>query len=547
MASMCVFLVLLLSAAQASQTSARNAPPPATGAIRGRVVAADSGQPLRNAQVRLTQIDASGGGTGSTRESRAVTTDADGRYEFKELPPGRYNLSASKGAYVGLAWGQERPDMPLKPIDLPAAERLDRIDFALPRGGVITGRIVDEFGEPMSGLQVGAMRPGMMNGKQQLVRVASGSTNDLGEFRIYGIPPGQYFVEAVWRRFGPGDPTSPDRTGYPVTFFPGTTVQAEAQRSSVAATRTIGGLAMAMSPIKTARVEGVVVDAEGRPMGNAYLELLAQVGGNNTMSGVNVRPDGTFVFASLAPGDYVFRTQPTATRNEVAMVKLTLDGEDIKDLRLTAMPPATIGGRLVIDPSLTPPSAAFSLVTMLEDQPMPGGMRPARVADDLTFELMANPGRNRIGTLNLPMGWTMRSVRVNGLDVIDDGIEVTPGQKITGAEVELTTKISTVSGLVTNTRGEPAKDYTLVVFPTDNKRWKPNSRYLRTARPDQDGRFKISGLPPADYNIVAIEKLEPNVPATDPDFLERILSGAKRLSLSEGETKTVDLKLTPGS
>ena len=83
----------------------------------------------------------------------------------------------------------------------------------------------------------------------------------------------------------------------------------------------------------------------------------------------------------------------------------------------------------------------------------------------------------------------------------------------------------------------------MIVFAADNKRWTPASRYMRTARPDQDGRFKISAIPPADYNIIAIEKLEPNAPIADPDFLERILPSAKRLSIGEGETKAVELKL----
>ena len=269
-----VFVLALAAAFQASQPSAQHPPPPATAIIRGHVVAGDSGQPLRKAQVRLTKVQTAGGPMVSVYETRAATTDVDGQYEFKDLSPGQYSVFASKPAYVGLSWGQDRFEAPSTPVEVHAGERLDRVDFTLPRGGVVSGRIFDEFGEPLSGLEVGVMKTGIMNGKRQLTRTAGGSTNDLGEFRIFGIAPGQYYVQAIWRRYGPGDPASPDRTGYPVTFFPGTTVEAEAQRFTVAAGRTIGDLAMMMSPIKTARVEGGVVDADGRPLGNGYLEVL---------------------------------------------------------------------------------------------------------------------------------------------------------------------------------------------------------------------------------------------------------------------------------
>jgi carboxypeptidase family protein len=540
-----VCLAAMLAGPRAPAGAAQ--PPAATASIRGRVVAADSGQPLRRALVQINQIDGAGGVAPATRDNRSISADGDGVYEFKNLSAGRYYLSASKNAYVRLMWGQEQPAAQGKPIDVAAGERIDRMDFALPRGGVITGRIYDEFGEPLPGLRVTAVPRAAANGaRQSMPGFFPTATDDLGEFRIYGLPAGQYLVQALWLRLGPGDPASPNRTGYPPTFFPGTTVEAEAQRFNVAADRIISGVVMTMTPIRTARVEGMVVDAQGHPAGNVAIAMLASVGGHNSMTTVTARPDGTFVLASVAPGDYAFRTEPSAGREDVAMTRLTLaGGDDVKDLRLVMMPAATISGRVVIDPSMRPPSAGFSLMAALENQFMPGGMRPVRVADDLTFEMTAQPGRNQIATLNLPPGWMLRSMRVDGVEVIDQGIDVTPGQRISGVDIELTTKIATVSGLVTNARGEPARDCTVVLFSTDTKRWKPGSRYVRTARPDQEGRFKLSSLPPSDYYIVAVDNLEPGQWA-DAEFLERVAAGARRLSIAEGETPTVNLELTTG-
>src|SRR5688572_19006698 len=170
--------------------------PTGTARIRGRVVAADNGAPLRRAQVRISAAE--------LRVNRSATTDADGRYEFAELPAGRYNVNVSRSGYVSLSFGQQRPFEQGRPLDLGAAQQADRIDFALPRGAVIAGRITDELGEPLAGVRVQAMRYQYLpNGRRQLTPVGGAGmfggpvSNDLGEFRLYSLMPGTYVVSAT--------------------------------------------------------------------------------------------------------------------------------------------------------------------------------------------------------------------------------------------------------------------------------------------------------------------------------------------------------------
>ncbi len=121
-----------------------------------------------------------------------------GRWEIKDLPAGRYNLTASKGGYVQLNYGQRRPFERGRPLELADGQTLDNVNFNLPRGSVIAGRIVDEFGEPIADAMVSALHYRTFSGRRRLVPVGRfGSTDDMGHFRLYGLAPGDYYVSAT--------------------------------------------------------------------------------------------------------------------------------------------------------------------------------------------------------------------------------------------------------------------------------------------------------------------------------------------------------------
>ena len=162
-----------------------------TGRIRGRVLASETGAPVRRAQVHISGPDIG---------AKTAMTDAEGRYEFRDLPAGRFNLSVVKSGFVTMQYGQNRPFEPGRPIELTEAQSLDKADVTLPRGSVLSGRVLDEFGEPVADANVSAMRMQFMNGRRRLVNAGrSGQTNDLGQFRLYGLPPGDYYVSATLR------------------------------------------------------------------------------------------------------------------------------------------------------------------------------------------------------------------------------------------------------------------------------------------------------------------------------------------------------------
>jgi hypothetical protein len=516
---------------------------PGTATLRGHVVAADTGRPLRKALVRIVAPE--------IHENRTTTTEDDGRYEFKEVKAGRYTINATKGSYITLSYGQTRPLDTGTPLDIKDGQTVERVDFSLPRGAVVTGRILDEFGEPLSDVMVAPMRYQFVQGKRTLVSGGRmSSTDDIGEFRLFGITPGQYYLQATWRPSMPIGPGGESQPAYSPMFFPGVVDAGEAQRFTLGISQQLSDLVMALKPTKAVRVSGTVLSSDGRPatgMLNVMRTVGAGIAGNMA---IIIRPDGSFQLNAVAPGEYQLRSFPSGPvgpDTETAMAKITVAGEDITDLQLVTSKPLSVAGRVIVDPAAAPslPAALFVSAFGL-DGPNFGGA-PARVADDYTFVLRTSPGRSRIVLPNAPPGWSIRAIRLNGADVIDSGIDFKPNEDVRGLEVELTNKVSAITGLVTSGRGEASRDYTAIAFPQDSERWKDtNSRYIRWGRPDQDGRFRISGLPAGDYLLIALDKIDPGE-STDPEFLERVRTKATRFSLLEGETKSIDLKLNSSS
>jgi protocatechuate 3,4-dioxygenase beta subunit len=278
--------ILLWSSVAAAQVQAPPIPPPpgflpapprdttktGTAVIRGHVFDASTGQPLRRAQVRAFSPE--------LRENRATTTDANGAYELKELVAGRYQLNASKGSFVQLQYGQSRPFEPGKPLELANGQTVERVDFNLPRGGIIAGRILDEFGDPTSDVQVMAMRYQYVQGRRQLGpagRIAS--TNDIGEYRLFALPPGQYYISArAMGNLNFVDTQSDDRSGYAPTYYPNAASVADAQRVTVAVGQTLTDINLSLSPTRLARVAGTAVDSEGKPLAGAFVMMISVAG-----------------------------------------------------------------------------------------------------------------------------------------------------------------------------------------------------------------------------------------------------------------------------
>jgi hypothetical protein len=521
-----------------------------TAVLRGQVFSVD-GTPLRRAQVRATGQDGRGGGVS--------TTDPQGKFEIKELPAGRYSISASKAGYVNMQYGQRRADQTGGGtiLDVLDGQAVEKINFALPRGGVITGRILDEFGEPIAGAQVSALRSRFFSGSRRMMPSGSDNTDDTGAYRIFGLAPGEYLVSGTVRSpmfMMPGMTSQNEPDGYAPSYYPGTASVAEAQRITIKGGQELTGVNFALAATKLARIRGRVVNSGGEPAGGLMI-MVSSIDPNSMfsmsmMSRAQTRADGSFEVTGVSQGTYsvTARSMMNPMASEVGQARVTVGGEDVDGVMLvmsrgavargvvttdegTALP--VRGDQVRIFPQQTDPNPDFSM----------GGMPPT-VNDDHSFEMTGLFGPRLIrASLNEPGTWFLKSVTWRDQDVTDTPIDFVPGQVVDGLQIVFTRKASEITGSVKDDRGQPALGTEVVIFPADPSRWTFGSRYLRMTSVDQQGRFSVKNMPPYDdYRVVAVQDLEPGR-NTDPEFLESVRDLASRVSLIEGGTAAQDLKI----
>ncbi len=305
--------------------------PTGTAAIRGRVINAMTGTPVRRATIQATFVNEQGQG----QPGRSATTDDNGAFLLRDLPAGRWTLRATKTGYIEQQFGQRSAFATTDPIALAEGQQF-AADFRLSRGGAISGRLIDEFGDPISGANVAVLRiQNTAQGPRTTRAGTSVPSDDTGAYRVYGLPPGQYYVSAndpsagrmivqldgAELTVGSGIDVASlavqlrdtvatvngrqTTTSYAPTYYPGTVNIADAQRITLALGEEQSGINLAIVPVRAARVTGRVTNSLGAPI-QATISLLNQTGQSyNPTGGRNGSgADGSFTLTNVPPGNY---------------------------------------------------------------------------------------------------------------------------------------------------------------------------------------------------------------------------------------------------
>lgn len=556
-------------------------------AIAGTLTSVDSGRPIRKATVKLVSR--------SPRMTHTTITDAEGRFAFSDLDPAEYTLSASKPGFLEMVFGARRPgpSIPGIPIRLAAEENRIDVSLQLPRGGAISGIVTDEFGDPAFSVPVRVVRFGYNNGMRTADFVGGGTTDDLGVYRVAGLMPGEYIVSAVPRdtvaalssrvrsvqqrqaqliAAERGAGTSRAATaaidearregrsldvqsaiGYVPIYYPSTPSPSMAAVVRLGVSEQIGGIDIQLQVLRTAAVSGVVTNTAGAPVA-APVQLvdpampIANVGAwfRNTGS------DGRFTFSGVAPGAYVIRSMITRGVGGGAGEAVLWGGADVPvgdgsgaRVIVRMQPGASVSGRLDLETLKVPVDLQRLRIDLrIISTPTDFEVPLFRATPDASGKFAMRgvpPGHYRLVVDGLPDGWVLASATFGEREVADYNLHVEPQRTVSGGVLRFTDRRSVVTGVVSNAAGQPVIDRPIVLFPADRDKWVPQSRRIQVAQPDADGRYVIRGLPAGDYLLAAAD-VEPGQ-QFDPEFLARITATSTSISLDEGATRTVNLRV----
>jgi hypothetical protein len=531
--------------APSTAPSAMDSNPKGTAVIRGRVTAADSTRPLRRARITVTG--------GPLWTPRTASTNVRGEYELKELPAGRYQIRVQRNGYLPTQHGQRRPTETGRPFDVADGQIVEKLDFALARAGVISGRVVDETGEAVAGVRLWTMRQEYFRGRRRLVPTGQEATSDdVGQYRILNVPPGEFLVMALLRETWHAGPNR-QAFGYAPTFFPSTARAADATRVKVAVGQELSNTEIALVASPAGSISGTAVGADGTPLAGSTVSLSFEIAGpTSSMSmGVGsaaVAADGSWRLREVPPGEYRLevssqeRGRPAAR----ASVPIEMQGADIEGVVLSASYGGTIAGQVVTDTGEALPTSVNRLRVATET--IGADARPTLfisgddngvVGSDGRFTFAGVQGPAVVRVLSLPRGWAVKSIDARDRNFAEEPLEIRGGETV-DVRVVITNRFPQVAGRVTDARGNPA-DGTVLLFPADDAKWYDAS-VLRSARLDQAGLFKMETVRPGDYFAIALESVD-SWQVSDPAFLENIRGRGTRITVREAQEEMLTLKL----
>lgn len=546
----CFCLFLSLGFAQTddnSQSTAAQAASPTKGVLSGIVTDAATGQPLKKTTIVFRNSQAGGQ---RFQQPLATSTGIDGRFSM-QLDPGEYRLIASRNGYVRQSYGSKDARRPGTIITLAANQTINDIKFQMVPGGVITGRVIDEDGEPMSGVTVQALRAVYADGERQLQPSGGmGRTDDRGEYRIFGLLPRRYYVSATRRGMmdfmtgpgedGPGPPgMMPQAEGYAAMYYPGV-----ADPSAASAVDVKAGdeqrVNFSLVPSRTYKVGGRVFDSSGQPLKQGFGVLMPRSGGGGRQmmsSNFAQIQNGKFEVHGVLPGSYSLMIGVRDEEAEGARRDVEVADQDVTGINLTLSPGTEIHGTVkFVD--FTGKQPDLNIMLAPKRQGTFFGMTSGTVKPDGSFVLKGVFPEDYITSVNVPMNAYLKSVKVGGDETVTSGFN---GAKATTMEIVISGKAATIEGTVTDADGKPYPGATVVLTSDKPLRSRRNSG-PETTSTDQNGHFVFRGLRPANYSVSAWDDIDEEE-YSDPDFSKRQEGRFTAVKVGEGESQTKDLKL----
>jgi len=520
------------------------------GAVQGIVLKHGSGEPIAGARVELIRTD------GTTPQSYSSITAPDGTFTIQSARPGEYRLAASRTGYLRREFGQRSRDGFGLVLNLDGSRAIQNLDIELRPSAAISGRVTDIEGSSVTGAEVRALVPAYLNGQRVLRAVQSTITNDLGEYRLFGLPAGQYYISAASNlgdfplniliaNPSPTVPTS-NSPGQRATFYyPSTPDSRTATPIDLTSGGDFGGVNITIVPFKPHHIRGNV------PGGMARVTLVSNDPGMVPSSRSVDASGGPFDFANIASGEY---TLVARSGELLGTASVSVGDGDLDNVTVGMSPTVPVPTRVSfadrtpgeVDPDLE--GVTFNLVA---DPPIPGaepdvygpfsnGFLAFGVLLRQDYRIALRTGRIPSTSARLRDVY-IKSIRMGNRDVMSEGLRVEDPANMPPLEIVLGLKSGILSGTAASEKQKPQANATVVLVPDGRRRW---ADAFRTATTDISGRFVMERIPPGDYLVFSWEEVDDGA-WMDPEFVKKYEDRGKRIHVNEGGNPGLDIIAIP--
>jgi protocatechuate 3,4-dioxygenase beta subunit len=509
--------------------------------ISGTVTSAATGEPLRKARAQLLLMGQRGA------QPTVALTDSTGHFTVDSIQPGQYILTVERDSYVVQQYGQDQPGKPGAVLTLAAGQKLGDLSFRLQKCAAISGRVVDETGEPIEHAQIRLIIRNYRGGKQNFDDVGQGMSDDHGEYRVYDIRPGRYYIMAIYQGRTYGEIADDFHIAYVPVYYPNAISADRASPIEVKAADEIAGIDFSLtgSQVTAYEVSGKVINTITGKFGPGSMVMLTARSADEPRdfghdTAVNPQ-DGTFRFSDVLPGDY----QVTAMSNENgqrhdASEDITVGSSNLQNISLVITQGIDIAGRVTLEGVRDTSGISVAL-----NRPGMNFVAPPRatVQPDGTFVLKGvTDGKYNIRVASQCNGCYIKSATSRGVDLLSSGIQISSDMGPSSVEIVFSGNTAELSGTVTGSGDIPAAGAFVALIPADDM---PNrDDHFETSTTDQYGRFDISGIVPGRYEAYALDKVDQDAePYRDPDFLKPFAQKGRSVYLSESDHKSIQLDL----
>lgn len=580
--------------------------PTGTSSIEGMVTRAGTGDPISGIKVTLIYIPPpaprplqAGGGvgmiadrisssglpptvtssmpanapsTGSAPPASSIPpflTDSKGTFAFRNLGAGTYRLTIAGNGYVPQEYGRTSSlTFALAnsgSITLSAGQALTGIAINLTPTGNVSGRVLDFNGQPLIGVPVNLYRSTYNpTGERNPTTVATVRTNDRGEYRIFWIAPGRYYLVAGGTA-GTGRPLNsvnndtPDSNSYSIAFYPQGSDIDEASSIDIRPGSDLSGYNFRVAPQSGYSVTGKLIDARtGQPPANGGISVAGRSPMGARASGGRTFYDpatGTFEITDLIPGTYnLTSTLNERLQNSNASAVLSassivqVKSADVRDVILTIAQSPSVSGQIKAD---IPLPAGLRMQVRLQPASSALGAQGAgtQVNADGSFTFDGNSFRNGpgdfrvtmgngIGNSGLPAGWYMKEAKLGETDAMNTPARFPSSGALT---IVLSSTGGQISGVVRNEQKQPVPRMQPVLIPDGPDGMHPRPDLTQQATTDNAGRFTFANVPPGNYKLFAWEDVESGS-WFDPDWLKGWEQKGTAIHIAEGSRETVDVQ-----